>query len=441
MSSDTKAIAQWAPSEMVVIPNGATPQEIVQFAKPQLSNRDMRAVVAAIQSESYEMLATFVWAKAASVLKKQISSLGMDFVGEMLNRTDLTEGSDPAREIADHEAIALAEDLSIVTATQAVRLKHALELVSHFTNLDVEASEQEEMMPEEAMLLLKTCVASILGHPNFQVAVRFLDFRRSLTERTLKPEDADVVAVTSAPYFFVRTILSALLGLVKTGRGAIQEHAIGNLATLVPILWPQLREQEKWQVGQAYAEVNANGDRAASSGIKKALLSVKGFDFVPETLRSSTFSRAAARVLEAHFAFNNFSNEKEPMEALANLGTAIPQPAFAKSMEATLAVWLGNRWGASWAAHDAAKRVLDTLRNEQWEYYLNECLPRDRTVLDKIAHDDGPASRWIDMVSLFKLEQRTLKHKKLKELISASANGNAAKVKTIAAQLRIAAGT
>jgi hypothetical protein len=112
-------------------------------------------------------------------------------------------------------------------------------------------------------------------------------------------------------------------------------------------------------------------------------------------------------VLAAHFAFNNFYKEEEPMAILANLGSAIPKPAFAKSMEATLAVALGNPWGNSFAALPYAKQILDHLRPEQWEYYLNECLQRDRTVLDKLAFDNKPLIRWMKFTAdyeLFKLK-------------------------------------
>src|SRR5208283_1622656 len=110
--------------------------------------------------------------------------------------------------------------------------------------------------------------------------------------------------------------------------------------------------------GQAYAEVNSDGNRPAATGLKKALVAVHGFDFVPESLRSSTFTETASRVLNAHFAYNNFFNEEEPMSNLAGLGTTIPRPAFGKCMEATLAVWLGNRWGVSWGARPWAETVL-----------------------------------------------------------------------------------
>jgi hypothetical protein len=59
------------------------------------------------------------------------------------------------------------------------------------------------------------------------------------------------------------------------------------------------------------------------------------------------------------------------MATLANLGTAIPIPAFAKCMEATLAVRMGNYYGHSYGREKYSLLVLESLRPFQWEYYLN----------------------------------------------------------------------
>jgi hypothetical protein len=421
MSEQTNAITVWTPSDIVSIPESAeSPQDIVQYGKATLSKRDMQSIVAGFQTQGFEMVSTFVWTKAAAALKKQVATLGMEFVGEMLGRPDLNDDSDPATAIGDHEAIALAEDLGMITATQSLRLKHALQLVNHFSTLEQQAAEDETMQKEEALSLLRTCISSILGKPRFDAAIQFADFRKRLGETSLKAEDTDISAIQNSPYFFVRTTLSVLLSMIKGSKGATLEHAVGNTMLLVPTIWSRLRDGERWQVGQAYAEVNAAGNRLASSGLKKALLDVHGFDFVPESLRSSTFTEAAARVLSAHFALNNFYNEREPMEALANLGTSIPMPAFAKCMEATLAVRLGNPWGHARAAQAPAKRVLDSLRPTQWDYYFNECLPRDRTVLDKLTGEDKPVKNWIEVISEYAKTDFPAKDKTVKELLKAS---------------------
>jgi len=124
-------------------------------------------------------------------------------------------------------------------------------------------------------------------------------------------------------------------------------------------------------------------------------------------------------VLAAHFGFNNYFNEIEPMAILAQLGTAIPKPAFAKSMEATLAVWLGNHWGYSWSAESHAEKVLNSLRAEQWSYYINECLRSDRTVLDKLV-DDNPTRRWIQLATRFGFADIQARHRPVRKLLEAS---------------------
>src|SRR5262249_31477469 len=152
----------------------------------------------------------------------------------------------------------------------------------------------DEMHEDEAKLLLRTCITSILGKPQFDAAIQFAQFRDKLTSHAIRTGDPEISAVLGSPYFFARTTLSVLLSAARTGKGAALEHSCGNIMTLVPSLWAQLREPEKWQIGQAYAQASADGNKLASAALKKALLDVRGFDFVPESLRSNTFTEVAA---------------------------------------------------------------------------------------------------------------------------------------------------
>ena len=66
------------------------------------------------------------------------------------------------------------------------------------------------------------------------------------------------------------------------------------------------------------------------------------------------------------------------------------------------------------------KTILKSLRPEQWEYYINECLPRDRTVLDKLVTSDKPMSRWRELVRGFRLADFPVRDKRVDGLISSS---------------------
>src|SRR5690606_15371573 len=119
-------------------------------------------------------------------------------------------------------------DLGMITTTQALRLKHALELVTHFANAESDG-EGEGMNREEAVALLRACVTSILGKPQFDAAVQFTAFRRRLVETSLKNDDSDLIAISESPYFFKRTTLSILLAAVKGSQGAKLEHVVRNI--------------------------------------------------------------------------------------------------------------------------------------------------------------------------------------------------------------------
>lgn len=416
MSTQTTTLVQWEPIAPAVIANSATPTQIVAQAR-SLSQRDMNAIDQAFQAESYEMASTFIWTRAITGLKKQIASLGMEFVGEMLGRPDIDEHSDPKTAIGELDAISLAEDLGMITTTEALRLKHSLELVSHFS--DPEQAMQDQMNREEAIVILRACVVSILGNPHISPPIQFSELRNALGSESLSASDTRVSQIAQSAYFVQRTTLSVLLSMLKTAKGAQLEHAIGNINVILPKIWNGLRNPERWQVGQMYAEVYSAGKQAAAIGLKNALATVQGFDFVPETLRSDTFTATAHKVMDAHFSMNNFYHEAKPIEELAALGTTIPKPAFPVCMTAVLCVRLGNYYGVARSAQNAASLVLSALRKEQWEYYFNECLPGDKIVLDKLDYEN-PSHRWIAMIEDFNLKKLRIGDKRISELINST---------------------
>jgi hypothetical protein len=156
---------------------------------------------------------------------------------------------------------------------------------------------------------------------------------------------------------------------------------------IIQLLWPETLPPERFQVGRVYSETVSNGQTQAASGLKKILLKVRGFDYVPEDLRSRTFSSAAQSVIDAHEGINNFYNEPTPTRTLAQLGSTIPRPAFAICMSALLSVRLGNSYGHCYEAQTPANSVLSKVTQEHWLFYLNSCLRADERVLEKLEND------------------------------------------------------
>lgn len=412
----------WRPMDVVQVPREAkTVAQIATYAK-QLAPREVKQIIQAFKDGSYEMGSVFVWQKTMSGLKKKLGALGMDFIGEMLDRRDISASSNPQQALTDYDALRLAEELGFFPSSHTLRLRHSMELIAHFADPPPDADD-DGMMPEEAKSALRTCIQTVLGHAETEAAIEFAKFREQLEVNNFQPDDPEVETLASAPYFFQRTTLRVLLAIIKTAQGAQLEHALANLNTFLPAIWDGLLHPDRQSVGWCYAALHSEGKQSAAGGVRAALLKVKGFDYVPETLRSRTFLEAAQRVLDAHHGWDNFRNEYPPMHALASLGTIIPPPALAKCLTAILCVRIGNHWGFSWSASPIATGMLQALSAERWIYFLNECLPADDILLSKLT-ERILAARFVSIVKEFDLGSYANKSPRVTKLLLAATKGD-----------------
>ncbi len=416
--SKTNEIIVWDEPATTLVPAGLSqPDQIAALAK-QLTERERNQIVVAYQNGSYEMATSFVWRRAMASLKRELGALGVTFLAELLGRSDVSEDDNVLEVISEREAIKLAEELGVVSRTEAIRLRHYHELVSHFSQRD--PSEDDDPMEEpEAVSILLSCVRSVLAKPSIQVAQRFADFRRDLEAESFVPTDPRCGDLESSPYFFRRLAIVVLISGIRSHTGAQLEHCLHNLNVLLPLLWPKLREAERWQVGTTYSHVYANGLQTQTAGLKQALLKVRGFDYVPETLRSQTFLKAAEAIIGAHDGMNNFYNEEAPTLNLERLGTVIPAPALGPCITALLCVRLGNYYGVSWSAKPIADRILGKQSADRWTYYLDQVLPGETRILDKLL-SEKPCAQWLSLAEEQMSELPPPKNKVIRQLLEAS---------------------
>lgn len=352
--------------------------EVVPYANC-LTEKQQNQIIAAFQIEAYDMAAEYAWKKAMVKLKETISTLGMKFVGEMIGRDDFDDTTSIDTEITDHTAIQIAEQLGVVGITAALRLRQNNELITHYFSKNAE----ELLDYATAFSIVKSSVQYVLGEQNISIALEFSKFRERLLNETLKLSDPQVDQLINSPLFYLRTVITILLSSSRNDIGAKLEHSLANLNLIVPNVWDNLSESDKWNIGTAYRDVTASGNTISASGIKNALLKVNGFDYVPENLRSVTFIKTAKQVIETHYSFNNFYNEPAIVSKLSNLGSTIPTPALIDCFQAYLAVYLGNSYGQSNVAAPIAERELSNISKDRWHYYFEKVIHNDDVVLTK----------------------------------------------------------
>lgn len=431
-----KDIVLWKKSNEERLPSRINHIDTLVGYGKLLTSKDKKQIVNAFQNESYEMVSTYTWIKAMTSLKSQLSKMGIDFIAEMLNRPDINGDSNIQQTISDYEAIKLAEELGVISNTSAFRLRQAMNTIIHFSQTDLEDTFENEMTEDEAKSIIRSCIQGVLIYNKIEAAIDFKNFRYDLENKTLSIEDPSIIKLLQSPYFFYRTIVSILMSLTKTASGAQLENSLANINLIIPLLWNNLNHPEKWQIGKTYSELYVDGKNKASSGLKRMLLKVGGFDFVPEDLRSNSFITAANAILKAHYGMNNFYNEPAPMTTLKNMGSVIPIPAFPICITATLCVRLGNYYGVSRAAQNPAKSVIDNVTDDRWIYFFKECLITNDRILFKLT-EKKPTERFLKLFNKnFLLAIRgEVSNKSIRELITLMIKKDTLKIERLSKKL------
>lgn len=401
----------WQSNSGIELPKVANLDVILSY-NYQLKTRELSAISTNYNAGFFEMTSESIWNRSITILRNRVLALGPQFVSEMVGIDNL----DYIHNLPAFEVINLAMELGFINSTGKMRLTHANEIVQHYLGRDV----TEEMPQNESDSVIRPCIQYILGYEDSNIQIEYTDFRTSLKIENLVNNPAKLESLNTSPYFYKKTTIRTLVNLLSSTEGAEFETVESNFILIIKTIWAGLTSDDKYFLGLTFSKHKNAGNTKLISAYTKALMSVGGFDYVPENLRSLSFIEAAKKIKSTHYAMNNFYNEPGPVNKLNKMGTKIPRPAIKECISATLMVLLGNAYGKSYEAVTPATNILQKLSQNDWIYYIEQCLPHDEEVLQKISAGDMRTERWCDIVKNFNLISFEYSNSKIQEFIKFS---------------------
>lgn len=347
---------------------------------PSLTESQRKQIIAAFNAEAYDMASEYAWKKTMVKLKEAIASLGYEFVSQTLNRTNIDEYTQLTNVISDNEAIMIAENVGFISEEGAMNLRHSLELLSYY--FSSKADEENRTLDKvHAMAIIIDCAKHVLSIKSNPKDLSFTKFSGKLLNEQIEENGGFYKEIIGSSLFYLKTVCNLLLMAIKDRKTAQMECALSNLNILIEPIWEKLPEEDRYKIGKTYRDVVTDGNEKAANSMRKALMKVKGFNYVPETLRSDTFMELAQKLIDVHYGFDNFYFETSAVKALASLGTIIPAPASDICIRAYLLVVMGNSYGTSHSAEPLARGELLKIGEQQWFSYLKRTLPYDEDIL------------------------------------------------------------
>ena len=359
----------------------------------------------------YVTAANAVWDRAINLLRKRILSLGEEFVADMVESEDL----DYVRNLPAYRVIDLAHDLGFIDKSGKRKLQFANDHYNYFNSTDAE--DYEEMPQDEANYIIKNCISYILCTTDDSFGLQFNDFREKLKTGVITElYDDEKVMFAKSPYFYLKTTVRSLLKLFRDTEGIEFDNVTRNMNAIFPIIWEHLKIEERRALADAYTDYSES-DNTREQIIKGVMLSVKGFDYVKENVRSRIYIQAAKKLMDIHFGIQNFYNEPRAIKDLEDLGTVIPKLALKECVTAILFVKLGNQYGTSWKAEEIANRMLATLTEEDWFTYIENYMIEEMYLLDGIEQSIKMRSKWKEVIKTYNLKRLKIIAPKAKSLI------------------------
>ena len=413
---DNELVLYTAPSGISMTPS-ALDLPVMMTYNRALKQRETEKIIQAVNVGLYDMAAEYVWSRTINILKKDIMQFGDEFVAEMLDRPNGDIDS-----ISEYEIISLSADLGFINKTAKMEFLQFSETIQHYRSDD----EPDEEYPSTKLVdMVRSCIKHVLGYDTFEYEVPFVTFRDRLKAEIINTSHPMYSQLMSSPYFYKKTITKTLLNLAKTLHdSAERENIFANIGYIIPGVWQELSSDDRWAVGRSYAQANSDGDLNLSRSLKSILIKIKGFDYVPENLRSNSFIKAAKDLLSAHFGMNNFYNEVSYAKILSEMGSSIPAPAFGTCMTSVLACKLGNNYGNSWDAEQYLDSILKRVSPDRWIYYFDTVFPTDETILYKLTTSQGLLKRFSEIVVMYKLHEMTYKNPEINKCMQAFNNDN-----------------
>lgn len=396
----------------------------------QLNELEQKAVAVNFRSGLYVFAAEIVWRRTISILRDRLSLFGEEFIGDMLGYNRPVFADD----LSENETIDLNYEVGYLKQYQRMELSHHSEQIREYTSRQYQMMDKTTMNETTAYALIKDCIDFVLSDATESSSLEFNNIRNVLKTQLLTRESSYVLSLKNEQYFAKRTVLRSLMNLSKTEKEEEKQAVYHNMAIIIPMIWEDLAESDKFSFGTAYAEISSSEKKEYINVMKKILHNVHGFDYVPENLKSNSFISMAKHLINVHDGFNNFYNEPLAAKLLASMGTMIPNPAVYECVNAVLICMTGNSYGISDMAQEHLQAILNTLTINKWELYLKD-LGRNVDMMYQLGYVQGsndPVKRWCTIVIEKKLNNMNFQDEWLNKFLRFSSTCEYDKVRKMA---------
>jgi hypothetical protein len=335
----------------------------------------------------------YVWNEVILNLQRKAVIYGLDLFFDAAvggDRRELYSSEDDFRSLKDRVIIDTFRKLELISHVVYQKLEHILTMRN-----EVAASHPnvEQIGGYELLGWLQTCVKEVLQDRMSDSAIQISSMVSNLKQRT-DPLDVGTIerfnieSENLAPAH-VHNLLITIFGIfIADGTGTALR---ANIATIAPKIWSLSAESVKYRIGSRVDGFRTNLQQQKLEKSIEFLSVVDGLNFESLPQREITLNKLSARLLETHFAWDNFHNEPPVMKEILSYikrSEDIPSACLNGLCRAVLRCRIGNGVSYSGGVSSGGRAHYEKFLGLLDDTGVHECLILLGTpeLLQKLSH-------------------------------------------------------
>ena len=162
-----------------------------------LTDAQKLSVKSAFENHAYDMASEFIWKRSVTRLKEVLAGFDIEFLSDMLGRSDVTPYDSLDTVLNDYNVTKLAEQLGMISTGAAMHLRQSSEMLQYY--FSSHALEDEAQMSEvDSIQIINSCVRYVLNVPDIRLNFKFYELRKKIINTEIAEDDQDLEALYSS---------------------------------------------------------------------------------------------------------------------------------------------------------------------------------------------------------------------------------------------------
>lgn len=323
--------------------------------------------IAACASGLFDAALNYLWNETILNLKVKIINFDLDYFYDCIinnpNERNEFNTADDLDNLQDWQLIQGCYDIGILSE---IGLKH-LHYIRDMRNFASAAHPNNtEITGLQLSSWLETCIREVLSKEPSDPSISTRQLLINIRSQTLSDDDIPPIseAILRLPSILANSMIKPLFGMYVDPK--VGQPVKINIERIVKYVWDRVDEDTKNEIGLKYGVYSVNGDITRKNLARSFLEFVNGLIYLTEEQLTIELKEKIKNLLDAHYQYYNFYNEKPHAEILKTFiqqSEQIPDLVRFDYVKTLIICRLGNYYGIARNAISIYNDLIDKFKD------------------------------------------------------------------------------